>query len=139
MQQIYREIIMERSRRPRHRGAPEHCTHRQEGVNPSCGDELTLCLQIADGSITDAVFTGQGCAISQASADLMASALKGLSVKAALELSAGFRAMLRGEPYDVELGDLKALEGVRKLHARVKCATLPWTTLDEALGGGSPG
>lgn len=133
LEQVYREIIMDRSRRPRRRGMADPCTHRQEGLNPSCGDELDLTLNVVGGSIQDARFTGQGCAISQASADLMAEALIGLDIAAARELSAQFKAFIRGEKPTLELGELHALGGVRQLHARVKCATLPWTTLDGAL------
>lgn len=133
MEQIYKEVIMARSRRPRHRGAVDPHTHRQEGVNPSCGDELVLTMRVEDDTVVAAAFTGQGCAISQASADLMAEALQGSTVARARELSAAFKALLRGEGTEEDLGDLRALEGVRRLHARVKCATLPWTTLDEAL------
>lgn len=133
LEQVYREVIMDRSRRPRRKGVADPFTHRQEGLNPSCGDELDLTLNIAHGVIQDARFTGQGCAISQASADLMAEAVIGLDVDAARELSGQFKSFIRGENPGVDLGDLRALEGVRQLHARVRCATLPWTTLDGAL------
>lgn len=133
MERIYKEVIVDRSRRPRHRGSLDPHTHRQEGVNPSCGDELELTLRIEEGRVAAAAFTGQGCAISQATADLMIDAIQGGSPDRALELSSAFKAVLRGETTDVELGELRALEGVRRLHARVKCATLPWTTLDRAL------
>lgn len=138
MQQIYAEVIMDRSRRPRHRGIVDPHTHRQDGVNPSCGDELELTMRVEDDVVRAALFTGQGCAISQASADLMAEALVGRTVTEAHALSAAFKKLLRGEETDAELGELRALEGVRRLHARVKCATLPWTTLDEALATPAP-
>jgi nitrogen fixation NifU-like protein len=137
MEQIYKQVIVERSRHPRHRGVADPHTHCQEGVNPSCGDELTLTLRVEDGRIADARFEGQGCAISQASADLMAEALLGLREEEARRLAAAFKAMLRGEPVEEDLGELRALEGVRRLHARVKCATLPWVTLERALDGAS--
>ena len=138
MRQIYAEVIMDRSRRPRHRGIVDPHTHRRDGVNPSCGDELELTMRVEDGVVGAAGFTGQGCAISQASADLMAEALVGRTLAEAHELSDAFKALLRGEETDAELGELRALEGVRRLHARVKCATLPWTTLDEALATPTP-
>lgn len=135
MEQIYKEVIVERSRRPRHRGVVDPHTHLQEGVNPSCGDELTLTLRVEDGRVAAAAFEGSGCAISQASADLMVEALEGRTVAEARALARSFKAMLRGEEGAGEhLGELRALEGVRRLHARVKCATLPWTTLERALG-----
>lgn len=139
MEQIYKEVIIARSRRPRHRGTVDPHTHRQEGLNPSCGDELELTLRVEGDRVVAAAFTGQGCAISQASADLMAEALEGRTTGEARELSEAFRALLRGEEGHADLGDLRALEGVRRLHARVKCATLPWITLDEALAGGGAG
>lgn len=135
MEQIYKEVIVERSRRPRHRGVVDPHTHLQEGVNPSCGDELTLTLRVEDGRVAAAAFEGRGCAISQASADLMVEALEGRTVAEARALARSFKGMLRGEEGAGEdLGELRALEGVRRLHARVKCATLPWTTLERALG-----
>lgn len=136
MEQVYREVLVDRSRRPRHHGEADPQTHRQEGVNPSCGDELVLSLGVQEGVISDARFTGHGCAISQASADLMAEAIIGKSLAEAGELSTAFRAFIRGEDPGTDLGELRALEGVRRLHARVKCATLAWTTLDEAIRSG---
>lgn len=137
MEQIYKQVILERSRHPHHQGSLENPDLEQEGVNPSCGDELTLTVRISDGRIADAAFEGHGCAISQASADLMADALIGLHLDEARELSAAFKRMIRGQEADgdPDLGELRALEGIRKLHARVKCATLPWTTLETALDG----
>jgi nitrogen fixation NifU-like protein len=138
MEQIYKQVILERSRRPRHLGTLPDADVRQEGVNPSCGDELTLTLKVEGDRIVDAAFEGHGCAISQASADLMAEALRGRTRAEARQLADAFKGMIRGEPIPdgIELGDLKALEGIRRLHARVKCATLPWTTLETALNGG---
>lgn len=133
LQQVYRQVLVERSRRPRFRGTARPVTHSQEGVNPSCGDELLLTLNVSDGAIREARFTGHGCAISQASADLMAEAVTGLELAEARELAQAFREFIRGAEPAVELGELRALEGVRQLHARVKCATLAWTTLEEAL------
>lgn len=137
MEQIYKQVIIDRSRRPKHRGTLERPDIEQEGVNPSCGDELVLSLRVEDGRIAEAAFEGHGCAISQAAADLMADALEGRTLDEAHELAAGFKRMIRGEEIgtDLELGDLRALEGIRRLHARVKCATLPFTTLEQALSG----
>lgn len=137
MEQIYKQVIIDRSRRPKHRGAVAAADIEQEGVNPSCGDELRLSLRFEDGRIAEAAFDGHGCAISLAAADLMAEALEGRTLDEANRLAAGFKRMIRGEEVgdDLELGDLRALEGIRKLHARVKCATLPFTTLEEALHG----
>jgi len=137
MEQIYKQVIIDRSRRPKHRKTLARPDIEQDGVNPSCGDELRLSLRIEDGRITEAAYEGHGCAISQAAADLMADALEGRTLEEAHELAAGFKRMIRGEEVggDLELGDLRALEGIRRLHARVKCATLPFTTLQQALSG----
>ncbi|HEX7003307.1 MAG TPA: SUF system NifU family Fe-S cluster assembly protein [Trueperaceae bacterium] len=130
---LYKEIILDHYKRPRNRGELEPHTVRQEGLNPSCGDELELFLLIDDDKVAEAKFIGEGCAISQASASMMTQALKGLSVAEARSLAADFKEMIHGgEPSD-RLGDLKLLQGISKLHARVKCATLPWVTLTEAL------
>jgi nitrogen fixation protein NifU and related proteins len=133
LESLYKEVILEHYKRPHNRGRLEDPSHVQEGVNPSCGDELTLFLRVEDGVIRAVGFEGEGCAISQASASLMTDALKDRSVEQALELSRAFRDMIRGQPPVPELGELSALQGIAKLHARVKCATLAWTTLDAAL------
>ena len=134
LESLYQDVILEHYHRPHNRRPLARASHTQEGVNPSCGDELTLYLQVEEGVIRDAGFEGEGCAISQASASLMTDALKGRSVEQALALSRAFKAMIRGDPPAAELGELAALQGVARLHARVKCATLAWTTLDTALG-----
>lgn len=130
---VYREIVLEHSRHPRNRGALEAATLVQNGSNPSCGDELELSLQIEDDRILAARFAGVGCAISQASASLMTVLLEGKTIPQALELATDFHAMLRGAPPSERLGEASALQGVARLHARVKCATLPWQTLQVAL------
>ena len=115
------------------------CTH--EGVNPSCGDELTFSVRFADdGTIDEAAFTGHGCAISQASADIMAELITDKTVEEARDLSANFLAMIRGEKLTDEqmeaLGDATELESISRMPARVKCAQLAWRTLDEILSEG---
>ena len=132
-EEIYREIVLEHSRKPRNKGVLEHATLKQKGVNASCGDEIELQLLLKGDVIQEAKFTGVGCAISQASASLMTLALEGRKVSQALELAEDFSAMIHGEPPKDSLGDLAAFQGVAKLHARVKCATLPWQTLSVAL------
>ena len=129
---LYKEIILDHYKKPRNRGEIAGAI-QHEGLNPSCGDELALFLLVEDGIVKDAKFMGEGCAISQASASMMTEAVRGRSVGEALDLSRAFRAMVRGEPPAEMLGELKLLQGVSKLHARVKCATLPWVTLEEAL------
>lgn len=130
---LYKEIILDHYKRPRNRGELDPHTVRHEGVNPSCGDELELFLFVEDGTVREARFNGEGCAISQASASMMTQALRGLSVAEAQSLAEDFKGMIQGQPPSERLGDLKLLQGISKLHARVKCATLPWVTLTEAL------
>jgi nitrogen fixation protein NifU and related proteins len=132
-EEIYREIVLEHSRKPRNKGVLEAATLKQKGVNASCGDEIELQLLLEGDLIRQARFTGVGCAISQASASLMTLALEGRKVSEALALARDFSAMIHGEPPKETLGDLAAFQGVSKLHARVKCATLPWQTLEVAL------
>ena len=108
-----------------------------EGINPSCGDELTLQLRVEDGVIEEASFTGHGCAISQASADIMADLITGETVKEALRLSDLFLAMVRGEELseqDMEdLDEAAQLKDISHMPARVKCAELAWRTLSGML------
>lgn len=133
---LYRDIIMDHYRNPRHRGhltAPTAC---HEGLNPLCGDEVTVELLLDDGRVADVAYTGSGCSISQSSASMMAEAVAGKTADEAHALIRDFTAMMRGsDDIDPEaLGDLEALAGVRKFPVRIKCATLAWHTLEEALG-----
>jgi nitrogen fixation NifU-like protein len=132
---LYREIIIDHYRHPRHKGhltAPSAC---HEGLNPLCGDEVTVEVHVADGTLDDIAYSGSGCSISQSSASMMSDAVAGKRVEEARALIAEFTGMMRGEPgVDPEsLGDLEALSGVRKFPVRIKCATLAWHTLAEAL------
>ncbi len=129
---LYKEIILDHYKNPRNRGEIAGALH-QEGLNPSCGDELELFLAIDEDRIEDVKFTGEGCAISQSSASMMTQAIKGKTLKEALEISRKFKDMIQGKPAAEELGDLQLLQGISKLHARVKCATLAWVTLEQAL------
>jgi nitrogen fixation NifU-like protein len=131
--QLYQAAILEQSRSTRHRGVLDPADADQEGINPSCGDELRLTLRVDGDRIVAARFDGQGCAISQASAALMAKAIEGRTRDEASALVAHVRAMVHGEGVHADLGELAILEGVRRLPARVKCAALPWTTLEAAL------
>jgi nitrogen fixation protein NifU and related proteins len=133
LEQLYRDAVLDHARRPRNRGRLDPVTISHEGVNPSCGDELELHLFVEDGVVRAASFTGQGCAISQASASMMTDLVRGRRLDEARELIARFMAMVRGEGAHPSLGEAAVLEGVAKLHARVKCATLAWLALDEAL------
>lgn len=133
LENLYKDLILEHYKRPRNHGPVEPHTHEEEGFNPVCGDELTLYLDVQDGVVRDLGFVGEGCAISQAAASMMTEAVKGETVERALELAQAFRTMVQGGDVDPALGDLRLLQGISRLHARVKCATLPWVTLERAL------
>ena len=134
---LYQEVIIDHGRRPRNFRELEGATRTVEGVNPLCGDQLTLYVKLADGRIADIAFQGTGCAISQASASLMTAALKGKTQDEALALFGRVHAMLtegpNGEAGSPELGKLAVLCGVWEFPTRVKCATLAWHALRSAL------
>ncbi len=157
LEDLYREIILDHYRSPRNRGELESPpAQRVEGFNPLCGDEVVLFVNVDDGSVADIKVSGQGCSISQSSASMMSAAVKGRSVPEARALIRRFKGLmsiheqaLGGEADDdpdglgpeegarddseVKLGDLEALQGVVKFPVRIKCATLSWNTLTEAL------
>jgi len=139
---LYNQIIVENSRAPQNRHKVEDATIALEGVNPSCGDDIVLELRVKEGVIEDAGFTGDGCAISQASASLMIDLVKGRTVEDARALLHLFFGMIKGEVADEarleELEEAIALQGVSHMPARVKCAVLAWHTLEEALDGKQP-
>ena len=139
LDQVYRDAVLEHARSPRNRGELDPYSVRQEGVNPSCGDELVLYLRVEGGEVAGASFTGHGCAISQASASLMTQAVRGLRVDEAKLLVERFKDMVHGRGAHPSLGDAAVLEGVSKLHARVKCATLAWIALDAGLDAEAAG
>ena len=153
---LYREIILDHYRSPRNRGElPIPPAQRVEGFNPLCGDEVILFVDVEDGKVADIKFSGQGCSISQSSTSMMTSAVKGRSLEEARALIRRFKGLMSiheqslggdgdeaedagsgseaaDEP-DVKLGDLEALQGVVKFPVRIKCATLSWITLTQAL------
>ncbi len=132
---LYRDVIVDHNRRPRNRGDLPASTHRAEGNNPLCGDQLHVFVEVKDDLIHDLRFTGSGCAISTASASLMTEALRGRTRVEAAELFSAMHRMLTtpGATPDPRLGKLMALAGVREFPARVKCASLCWHTLNAAL------
>lgn len=134
---LYQEIILDHNRRPRNYGVLKDATHRAEGHNPLCGDEVTVFVHLDGDVIREITFDGQGCAISRASASLMTLKLKGKTVGQARALMREVHDLLTGPALDAplpdDLGDLAALAGVRKFAVRVKCATLAWRTLEAAL------
>ncbi len=135
MRELYQEVIMDHNKQPRNKGRLESPTTSAEGFNPLCGDQIDLQVQVEGGVIVDVAFEGHGCAIDTASASLMTQAIKGKSVDDVQAMVADFLQLAMGEA-DPDLGKLNVLAGVREFPARVKCATLPWRTLEQALAGG---
>ena len=133
---IYQGALLEHNSYPSCKYELEDATHSHEGVNPSCGDDIVLSLVLSqDQVIEEAAFTGSGCAISQASADIMAELITDKPLAEALELAETFMAMIRGEELTDQqkeaLGEAAELEGISRMPARVKCAQLAWRTLKE--------
>jgi nitrogen fixation protein NifU and related proteins len=136
LEELYQEVILDHSRRPRNFGSLADAAVRVHGDNPACGDEIDLGVKFGpDGNLQEIKFSGHGCAISQASASMMTMKLKGKSRAAAREMLDAFHALVAGEGDDSSpiLGDLRLLRGVRKFPQRVKCAMLAWRALEEAL------
>jgi nitrogen fixation protein NifU and related proteins len=145
LEDLYREIILDHHRNPRNRGELAPPASHAVGHNPLCGDEIDVYLDVTDGVITDVKVGGQGCSISQSSASMMSQAVKGKPVEEVRALVRRFKGMMSipdedGNPIEpdpaVKLGDLEALQGVVKFPVRIKCATLAWNTLLEALEQG---
>ena len=132
---LYREIILDHFRNPRHKRAVHPADRVVEADNPLCGDEVSLSVRLDGGRISDAGFEGRGCSISQASASMLCETVAGMPVEGATQLAERFRAMMQGDGEPLDLGDLEALRGVRAYPVRVKCATLAWHALLEALQG----
>ncbi len=139
LEQVYRDAVLEHARSPRNRGELDPYSVKQEGINPSCGDELVLYLRVRDGRVEAASFSGHGCAISQASASLMTQAVQGMPLDEVTVLIERFKDMIHGRGVDPSLGELAVLEGISKLYARVKCATLAWVTLEAAIDAEAAG
>ncbi len=138
MTDLYSPILLDHNANPDYRYTIDSPTHTHDGINPTCGDELTIQVRLGDdGKIAEAAFTGHGCAVSQASADMMADAVIGLSPEDARKLCQLFERMVRGEVRDEsaldELGDAASLKDISHMPSRVKCAELAWRTLDEML------
>ena len=134
---IYTAALMQHNSHPDYKYEMEGCTCSHEGVTPSCGDELTLQLRIEDGVIEEASFVGSGCAVSQASADMMADLITGETVEEAKRLVGLFLGMIKGEALSEEdkedLDEAAELESISRMPARVKCAELAWRTLEKLL------
>lgn len=139
MPSIYTAALMEHNAHPDYKYDLENATHEHEGINPSCGDELVLKLRLGDDgrTIEEAAFTGHGCAVSQASADMMADLITGESVEEARRLCGLFIGMVQGKELSdqdrEDLDEAAELETVSRMPARVKCAELAWRTLEGML------
>ncbi|MBO4909449.1 MAG: SUF system NifU family Fe-S cluster assembly protein [Lachnospiraceae bacterium] len=134
---FYNEVVTDHNMHPLHKHAIENPDFEMEGVNPSCGDEITLQLKVKDGVITEGGFVGDGCAISQASADIMIDMVIGKKTEEALHLADLFIRMIKSEASPEEIDELQeagALADISHMPARVKCAVLGWHTLDEMIG-----
>ena len=140
LRDLYQEVVLEHSKRPRNYRAMEDATSSAQGFNPLCGDQITLYVKMQDGVVKEVSFVGQGCAISKASASLLTGAVKEKTLEQALELFGKVHLLVTEGPGRVtpeEVGKLAVLSGVSEFPARVKCASLAWHTLKAALEGQS--
>lgn len=135
MNELYQSVIIEHDRSPRNYKVLAEPTHHAEGRNPLCGDEVSLDLRVdADGRIVEVGFQGRGCAVAKASASMMTTAIQGRTIAEARELFDGFHGLLTGQPVPgAALGKLEVFAGLAAYPMRVKCATLAWHALREAL------
>ncbi len=137
LKELYQQVILDHNKNPRNFRKLENANHFAEGYNPLCGDKLNVYVDVEDGKIKDISFQGSGCAISKASASLMSSMVKGLSIEEAEKLFKKFHSVITGEITDEkeiqELGKLAVFAGVREFPSRVKCASLAWHTMEAAF------
>lgn len=142
LRELYQEVILDHSKRPRNAGRLADANRAAHGDNPLCGDKLALALRVRGGVVEDVAYEAAGCAISVASASLMSETVKGRPVAEVEEVFDRFHRLLTAEPKPDDVGDLGKLEvfaGVREFPIRVKCATLPWHTLHAAIERGAEG
>ncbi|MBI4372243.1 MAG: SUF system NifU family Fe-S cluster assembly protein [Candidatus Omnitrophica bacterium] len=141
LRELYQELILEHSKKPRNFRVLEHANHTAEGFNPLCGDKIKLYLEIESDTVKDIGFQGSGCAISKASASMMTASVKGKKIKEVESLFSEFHQMLSGAPNATVrairesplLGKLSVFSGVSEFPVRVKCATLAWHTLKAGM------
>ncbi len=137
LRELYQSVILDHNKTPRNFRKPEGANRTASGVNPLCGDQLTVFLTVEDGVVQDVGFAGIGCAISKASASLMTQSIKGKTIDDIDQLFDGFHQMVTSNPtakaQDGGLGKLSVFSGVREFPMRVKCATLAWHAMREAL------
>ncbi len=135
---LYRRVIMDHYKTPRNRGELEDGSVTVNLNNPTCGDRISLQLQLEDGIVRNVKFTGEGCSISMSSASMMTEAVMGKTSVEALALADKFSALMKGEDVQFEdYEDVEALSGVNKFPARIKCATLAWNALRKGVEHGS--
>jgi nitrogen fixation NifU-like protein len=141
LRELYQEVILDHSRKPRNHRELPGANRKADGFNPLCGDRATVYLTVEDGVVKDASFVGRGCSISTASASMMTESVKGKRLEEAEELFRRFPELITAAPdrakaaADPALGKLAVFSGVCEFPVRVKCATLPWHTLKAALEG----
>lgn len=137
---LYQEVILDHGRKPRNFGGLESPTHAAEGFNTLCGDRVLVSLSVSDGTVKEIKFTGTGCAICMASASMMTQMVQGKSVEEVRDLFRRFQQAVTVEGADEEgLGELQALTGVKNYPTRVKCATLAWHAVKDAIESEGPG
>jgi nitrogen fixation NifU-like protein len=131
---LYRRVIMDHYKNPRNKGDIDSGTVTIDLNNPTCGDRISLQMQLEDGTVKQAKFKGEGCSISIASASMMTEAVKGKSLDDALALADKFSGLMKGEAVEFDdYEDIEALSGVNKFPARIKCATLAWNALRKGV------
>lgn len=130
---LYRRVIMDHYKLPRNRGTLDDQAVTIELNNPSCGDKISLQLQLEDGIIHNAKFLGEGCSISMSSASMMTEAIKGKTYEEALEMAEHFSGLMKGENVEFDYEDIESLSGVNKFPARIKCATLAWNAMRKGI------
>ena len=135
LDELYRDVILDHFKQPRHHGPLADADLTAEGTNPLCGDEMTLWIKLDGGRIRTVNFGGKGCAISQAAGSMLTEQLQGRTLPEAKMLVEAMKGLMQGRepPAEVDLGDLESLAGVRKFPVRVKCAALSWNVLEQAL------
>lgn len=130
---LYRRVIMDHYKHPRNRGTLEGQAVTVDLNNPSCGDRISLQMQIEDGVVRNARFIGEGCSISMSSASMMTEAVKGKKLDEALAMADLFSGLMKGEDVQFDYEDLDSLSGVSKFPARIKCATLAWNAMRKGI------
>lgn len=137
LDELYKQVILDHNKNPRNFGIIEHPSHHSHGHNPLCGDEIDLSLVVENGIITDVKFNGAGCAISKASASIMTTLVVGKPIEEARKTFKEFHELVTSDPDGevdtLSLGKLAVFCGVREFPARIKCASLAWHTMNDAL------